>query len=81
MAGMFEPYMPGFSAQIYFFLGMTERTLDDEKVFERILNMKGCEEICGLIPKGLKMNEPISVFERIDKVDHWREQFSKGQQN
>jgi len=76
MAAMFEPYMPGFSAKLYFFLGMGKRTREDEKLFERILGFGSSEQLLGLLPKGLEMNEPIPIFERIDNVNQYRGMFA-----
>jgi len=75
MAIMFEPFMPGFSAKLYYFLGFTERTLEDETSIEKVLGFESNDQLLDLIPKGLTMNQPIPIFERIDKVDHWRTMF------
>ena len=75
MAIMFEPFMPGFSAKLYYFLGFTERTLEDETSIEKVLGFKTNDQLLDLIPRGLTMNQPIPIFERIDKVDHWRTMF------
>lgn len=72
-ACLFEPFMPSFSAKIYFFLGM-ERSPADE-VFLQTLVDKESHEYINLIPEGLKMNHPVPIFDRIGDISEYRERF------
>jgi len=76
MAGMFEPFMPGFSAKLYFFLGMAERDLQDEVLFERVMKFgEDGSEFLGMVRGGLIMNEPFPIFERIEGAIAYRDLF------
>lgn len=72
-ACLFEPFMPSFSAKIYFFLGL-ERTEADEVMIETLLNTDPKEYVT-LIPEGLKMNQPVPIFERVGDISEFRERF------
>jgi methionyl-tRNA synthetase len=76
MAGMFEPFMPGFSAKLYFFLGMSDRSAADELLFEVVMGFgEDWERLLGLVPSGRTMNEPIPIFERVDNAASYRDLF------
>lgn len=69
--------MPGFSAIIYFFLGLT-RTSQDDKMIHHILNLKSSRDIVTLLPAGLTMNQPIPVFSAIAdaEIEEYRKRFN-----
>lgn len=67
--------MPGFSAIIYFFLGMT-RSAADEKMIQHILSLKSGRDIVTLLPEGLTMNQPIPIFTLIDDVEQYRKRYN-----
>lgn len=64
VATLFEPFLPGFSAIIYFFLGI-QRTLSDETFIKRLLNIQSGKDLIGLVPEGQPMNQPIPIFTQI----------------
>ena len=70
---LFEPFMPDFSAKVYFFLGMT-RTIADETLLERLLSVDSKEYI-NLIPQGLTMNLPIPIVQKIEDITEFRKKF------
>ena len=73
IACLFEPFMPGFSAIVYFFLGL-KRTIEDEKFLETLL-AKEPKEYANLIPKNLVMNRPIPIFEKVEDIEEYRRRF------
>ena len=77
LAVMFEPFIPGFSAKLYYFLGFSERTLKDEVYIETVLGFTNNEQLLDSIPAGQVMNQPIPIFEKIEKVDQWRSVFGE----
>jgi methionyl-tRNA synthetase len=72
-ACLFEPFMPDFSAKVYFFLGM-ERTAADEVLLETLLNTDP-KEFINLIPTGLTMNLPIPIITKVEDISAYRERF------
>lgn len=73
---LFEPFMPSFSAMIYFFLGM-ERSLADETFIESLLKSKPLD-LVSLVPGGQPMNQPIPIFSVIpdDEIIKHKETFT-----
>ena len=67
--------MPGFSAIIYFFLGV-KRTASDDKFIESLLAMKSSKELITLLPDGQVMNQPIPIFTMVDDVEQYRQKFN-----
>lgn len=67
LAGLFEPFIPGVSAIIYFFLGL-ERTIEDESFIKTLVEVDSKEYI-NFIPEGLAMNRPIPIFQKMTKED------------
>jgi methionyl-tRNA synthetase len=63
VACLFEPFMPSFSAMIYFFLGI-ERSLADESFIETLLKSKP-HDLISLVKGGQQMNQPIPIFRLI----------------
>lgn len=70
---LFEPFMPDFSAKVYFFLGLT-RSLADETLLETLLTVDSKEYI-NLIPHGLTMNLPVPIVQKIEDVTEFRKKF------
>lgn len=75
LGALFEPFMPGFSAIVYFFLGIT-RTPQDEKFIQHVLSLKSAKDLLTLVPEGLTMNQPIPIFSRIEEIDSYRKRFN-----
>lgn len=73
VACLFEPFMPDFSAKVYFFLGM-ERTKADEVMLETLLKTDP-KDFIHLIPTGLTMNLPIPIITKIEDITEYRERF------
>ena len=67
--------MPGFSAIIYFFLGL-QRSQKDEKLIQHLLSLKSGKDLIGILPEGLLMNQPIPIFTPIDDVEQFRKKFN-----
>lgn len=66
--------MPGFSAIIYFFLGIT-RTEADETFFKTVIELASPADLLGIYPAGTKMNQPIPVFSKIDDTEEYKARF------
>lgn len=64
VATLFEPFLPGFSAIIYFFLGH-QRTLTDETYVKHILSLSSGKDLISLVPEGQAMNQPIPIFTQV----------------
>lgn len=64
LATLFEPFLPGFSAIIYFFLGHT-RTIKDETFVKHLLTIQSGKDLINLVPEGQAMNQPIPIFSQI----------------
>jgi methionyl-tRNA synthetase len=73
LACLFEPFMPDFSAKIYFFLGIS-RSKEDEVFLERILKIDSADYI-HLIPQGLTMNLPVPIIQKVEDITEFREKF------
>lgn len=76
IACLFEPFMPGFSAIVYFFLGM-ERIPEDETFLQTLL-ATDAKQYVSLMRKGLCMNQPIPIFKSLDdtEVQRYRDRFA-----
>lgn len=74
LACLFEPFMPGFSAIVYFFLGL-ERTPLDEQFLSHLLSLPA-DSLVTLLPEGLKMNQPIPIFNRVEDIQQYQQKFN-----
>jgi methionyl-tRNA synthetase len=70
---LFEPFMPDFSAKVNYFLGLT-RTEADEELLATLLTTPSSEFI-NLIPKGLIMNLPVPIINKIEDITEYRKRF------
>jgi hypothetical protein len=66
--------MPGFSAIVYFFLGIT-RTEADETFLKTVVELASPADLLGIYPTGTKMNQPIPIFSKIDNVEEFKVRF------
>lgn len=73
LCGLFEPFMPGFSAIVYFFLGV-ERVAKDEQFLKTLLETEPKEYI-NLLPRDLVMNRPIPIFQKLEDIEDYRTRF------
>lgn len=74
---LFEPFLPGFSAIIYFFLGH-QRTLRDETFVKCLLEIQSSDQLLELVPEGQAMNQPIPIFSHIsdEAIKSHKEKFT-----
>ena len=70
---LFEPFMPDFSAKVNYFLGLT-RTEDDEELLATLLTTTS-SDLINLIPKGLIMNLPVPIINKIEDITEYRKRF------
>ncbi|KAM3134227.1 hypothetical protein pb186bvf_013647 [Paramecium bursaria] len=75
VSAAYEPFIPSVSAKINFLLGFEKRTQEDDIIFEVIL--RAPDQLAGflnLVPKGQKLNQPITLFKEFtqQQLDHWK---------
>ena len=66
--------MPGFSAIVYFFLGIT-RSEADETFLKTVMELTSPADLLGIYPAGTTMNQPIPIFTKIDDVEEFKNRF------
>ena len=71
---LFEPFMPSFSAKIYFLLNI-KRTVEDETLLGKLWENKKKEDIFRLVAPEGEINQPVPLVGTIEKIDHYVERF------
>ncbi len=61
---VFEPYMPGFSAKLYYCLG-TKTTAESETLFKQLVDANEPKAVLELLKPGHPINEAIPIFREI----------------
>ena len=61
IGAIFEPFMPSFSAKIYYTLGL-KRTENDERYIEYLLEANDQNILVKLLPSGQVLNKPVPLF-------------------
>jgi len=76
ISGLFEPFLPSFSAKVNYILNIT-REEKDEYFVERLVEANRPEALAKLISGGHKLNKPVPLFAEIgeDDVENYREKY------
>lgn len=74
VACLFEPFIPDFSAKVYFFLGIV-RSVEDETFIDKLLKLDSKDYI-SVIPQGLTMNLPVPIVQKVEDVEEFRKKFN-----
>jgi len=76
ISGLFEPFMPSFSAKVNYILNI-KREEKDEYFIEKLIEANRPEALLKLIEGGHTLNKPVPLFAEVseDEVDCYREKY------